>query len=73
MPIGKEIIMLQIIVEEKLFEKDADKLDVKERATPTKLGKDPYVNKTGVNNFVSCLSGYYAQYKIMKTNLKTNA
>ena len=69
MPPGKEVRMLQIIVEEKLVDAATDgKLDVKERNTPSKLGKDPDGKKAGVNfecrNFVSRLSGYFAKYDI---------
>ena len=69
MPPGQEVRMLQIIVEEKLVDTATDgKLDVKERGTPSKLGKDPDGKKAGVNfvsrNFVSRLSGYFAKYDI---------
>ena len=67
MPPGKEVRMLQIIVEQKLVETDATgKLDVKERGTPSKLGKDPDEKKAR-DCFVSCLSGYYVWYDIKLT------
>ena len=59
--------MLQIIIEEKLVEVASDgKLDVKQRGTPSKLGKDPDEKKGGVS-FVSRLSGYYVHYGIEMT------
>ena len=61
--------MLQISIEEKLVEAASEgKLDVKQRGTPSKLGKDPDGKKAGVNlHFVSRLSGYYVHYGIEMT------
>ena len=59
LPPGNEVQMLQIIIEEKLVEVAFNgKLDVKQRGTSCKLGKDPDWKKAGVNlHFVSRLSG----------------
>ena len=69
LPPGNEVQMLQIIIEEKLVDVASDgKLDVKQRGTPSKLGKDPDGKKAGVNlHFVSRLSGYYVHYGIEMT------